>query len=356
VINFLMNDSRLRENPARPPGAPLPAGAAADDPFFSQVNIHNLCQEDTLALLPRIRSLMDEYPGTTTLAEISSAEDTLAASADYVRGGQRLHMAYNSSLMTDEALTARRVTELIARVEALFDGGVICWTGGTHDFPRLTSRWRRFHPPEAFAQDAFDHLFAALIVCLRGSCCIYQGDELGLTQADIPHHLMQDPFGIRGYPRVLGRDGSRTPMPWTDRPPNHGFTTASDPWLPIPADHGNRAVAVQAADAESLLNKYRRLIHWRGRQPALLEGDLELLEFPGELVGFVRGCAEQRLLCLFNLGSDARYQSLAAFPGYRVVTGLDVVDRSYRDTVEIPPFGVFLAELPATDKRPEAMQ
>lgn len=112
---------------------------------------------------------MDEY-GATTLAEISSAEDTLLASVVYVEGPHRLHSAYNSSLMTDEPLTAERINTLIDRVEPLFSDGVICWTAGTHDFPRAKRRWTRYHPPEPYLRDAFDHMFAALLLCLRGGC------------------------------------------------------------------------------------------------------------------------------------------------------------------------------------------
>jgi alpha-glucosidase len=194
---------------------------------------------------------MDEYDATT-LAEISSAEDALSTSSDYVRGPDRLHTAYNSSLMTDEPLTAQRVNHLIQRVEALFKDGVICWTAGTHDFPRLKSRWSKYQPSEEFLREAFDSMFAALIISLKGNCCIYQGDELGLTQADIPHEKMQDPFGIQGYPQVLGRDGSRTPMPWRKAAYQAGFTEAAEPWLPIPEEHLPYAVDVQEADPKFL--------------------------------------------------------------------------------------------------------
>ena len=345
VINFLTHDRQLRDNPLRPAEAPRPAGAAADDPYFRYINRYNLCRDSTLDLLPRIRDLLDRY-SAVALVEISCAEDALAASSDYVRGSERLHMAYNASLITEEALSGARVDALIRRVEALFDDGVLCWTGGTHDFPRLSSRWRRHRPPDPFLHDAFDHLFAALLVTLRGSCCIYQGDELGLTQAEIPRELLRDPFGIHGYPKVPGRDGSRTPMPWDADAPGCGFSSADAPWLPISAEHRTQAVARQERDPQSLLNKYRRLVHWRREQPALRAGRLQPLEFPGELSGFLREHPQQRLLCLFNFGLDALYASLEAFPGCEPVAGLGFAERDYRGTVELPPYGVFLAELP----------
>ncbi|TVQ06463.1 MAG: DUF3459 domain-containing protein [Leptolyngbya sp. DLM2.Bin27] len=347
VVNFFTYDRSFRDNPLRPPDNPRPAGAMESDPFFSQINLYNLDQPETLALLKPIRELIDRY-GATTLAEISSAEDTLLTSSQYVNGPDRLHTAYNSSLMTDEPFTAQRLHRLIGRVEALFDDGVICWTAGTHDFPRLKNRWSKYQPSSAFLQEAFDHMFAALIVSLRGCCCIYQGDELGLTQAEIPHDQMQDPFGIQGYPHVLGRDGSRTPMPWLKAAPQAGFTTSDAPWLPIPDEHRQAAVDVQEADPGSLLHKYRRLINWRQAQPALKQGDLQLLDLAEErLVGFVRACDQQQLLCVFNLSPETVYQDLTSLPKGKP-TGEGVFsDRSYHDTLELPPFGVYFANLDA---------
>ncbi|MGD1859199.1 MAG: alpha-glucosidase family protein [Leptolyngbyaceae cyanobacterium] len=345
VVNFFTYDRSLKDNPLRPADMPRPTGASPNDPFFAQINRYNFCQSATLDLLKPIRELMDRY-GAVTLAEISSAEDALTTSSDYVKGRNRLHMAYNSSLMTDEPLTAQRLIQLIQRVEALFADGVICWTAGTHDFPRLKSRWHEYKPSNAFLQDAFDHMFVALIVSLRGSCCIYQGEELGLTQADIPHAKMQDPFGIQGYPKVLGRDGSRTPMPWRKDDRNAGFTETAEPWLPIPDEHRPLSVDVQEADPNSLLRKYRQILHWRQQQPALNKGNLQLLNLSDErLVGFVRACDAQRLLCIFNISPETIYEDLSDFPKCKP-TGMEIFgDRSYRTTLEIPPFGVFFGNL-----------
>lgn len=345
VVNFFTHDRSLKDNPMRPANMPRPDGASENDPFFSQINLYNFCQPTTLELLTPIRQLMDSY-GATTLAEISSAEDTLLISSEYVKGKDRLHTAYNSSLMTDAPLTAQRLTHLIQQVNNLFQDGGLCWTAGTHDFPRLKSRWSKYQPSNAFLQNAFDHMFGALILSLPGSCCIYQGDELGLTQAHIPYEKIRDPFGIQGYPHVLGRDGSRTPMPWLKDAPNCGFTIAEEPWLPIPDDHRLQAVDVQEADPSSLLHKYRQLIHWRKQQPALNHGDLHLLELShDQLVGFIRNCDEQRLLCLFNLSPETVYQDLADFPKCQPTGDGVFGDRNYYDTLEVPPFGVFFGNL-----------
>ncbi|MBE9127128.1 MULTISPECIES: alpha-glucosidase [unclassified Coleofasciculus] len=345
VVNFFMYDRQLRDNPPRPKDMPRPAGAGANDPFFSNWNKYNFCQPENIEILEPIRKLMDEYPGRTTLAEISSAEDTILTSSEYVRGENRLHMAYNSALMHDSPLTCDRLREMIERVETYFQEGIICWTGGTHDFPRLKSRWRKFLIDDEFTHEAFDHMFAALLLSLRGSCCIYQGDELGLTEATIPFEKMQDPFGIKGYPDILGRDGARTPMPWQQDAHNAGFTKAVESWLPIPDEHLPHAVDQQEHEPMSLLNKYRRLMDWRKKQPALLKGNLTLVDTPEPLVGFTRKCDEQHLLCLFNLSPIAVHYNLSAYPNCVAADETDFVSRQYDHTIEIASYGVFFGTL-----------
>lgn len=342
VVNFYLYDRQLRDNPPRPPEMKRPAGASVNDPFFDLWNIYNFCQPEITEVLKPIRQLMEEYPGTTTLAEISSAEDALLTSSEYVKGKDRLHMAYNSELMEDAPFTYERLRHMIQRIETHFSEGGICWTAGTHDFPRLKSRWQKhYQNRDRFTEEAFDHLLAALILALKGSCCIYQGDELGLTEAYIPYEKIQDPFGLQGYPSILGRDGCRTPMPWSAKSHQAGFTTAKEPWLPIPPEHLPLAVDVQESEPMSLLNKYRRLLRWRKQQPSLLRGDLTLLDTPEPLLGFSRKCEKQHLICLFNLSDRVIHHDLSTYPKYVESDESDFANRRYDNTVEIPAYGVF---------------
>lgn len=366
VVNFFLHDQKLRDNPVRPPDMPRPAGASANDPFFDLHNLYNFNQPKIVELLKPIRQLMEEYPGTTTLAEISSAEDALLTSSEYVRDNDKLHMAYNSELMKDEPFSYGRLRDMIQRIEAKFQDGVICWTAGTHDFPRLKSRWQKHFKgdrcldelPRApsdvpkgihfdnagshrFTEEAFDHLLAALILALKGSCCIYQGDELGLTEAEIPYEKMQDPFGLAGYPSILGRDGCRTPMPWKHTSHQAGFTTAKEPWLPIPQEHLPLAVDLQEPEPMSLLNKYRRLFNWRKQQPALQKGNLTLLDTPEPLFGISRKSDEQHLICLFNLSPTAIHYDLSEYGKCEDANESDFNVRRYDNTIEIPGYGVF---------------
>ncbi len=344
VVNFLTHDRLLRDNPVRPSDQKRPAGADPNDPYFDYINRYNVCQPETLKILEKIRAVMAEYPGTTTLAEVSSAENPILTSSEYVRGNHRLHMAYNSSLMSHEALTYQRLREIITQVKEQVGEGVICWTGGTHDFPRMKSRWRNFLMDDVFTQEAFDHLFIALLISLKGSCCIYQGEELGLTQADLPYEKLQDPFGITGYPQIKGRDGSRTPIPWQKNASNAGFTKAKEPWLPIPKEHQDWSVDQQENNPHSLLNKYRRLLQWRKQQPALLQGKMELLNTPEPILGLKRYCREQVLVALFNLSPKPIHFDLAEFGNCVNANAIDFPVRQYETTIEFLEYGVFFGD------------
>lgn len=344
VINFLVADDQCRDNPLRMPGMALPDGADAAMPFFRFLNLYNQNRPESHEYVKRIRSLLDAFPGRTSLAEISCAEEAIRDAAGYVNTADKLHMAYNSSLMSQDPPSRGRLVSLISDVEQHFGSGVLCWTAGTHDFPRLASRWHGSLLDEHFRQEAFDHQIAALQISLHGSCCIYQGDELGLHQADIPLPRMRDPFGIQGYPQVLGRDGCRTPMPWTVSAPNSGFTTAPEAWLPIPDQHRDLCVEHQDRDPESLLNKYRRLIRWRRRQPALREGVIRLQPCQDPILAFTRRADSQELLFVFNFSSQPVYCSLLDWPPCCQADELDFQVRQFEQTVELPGFGVFIGK------------
>ena len=115
---------------------------------------------------------------------------------------------------------------------------------------------------------AVARLAAALLLSLRGSICLYQGEELGLPEADIAFEDLQDPAGKTFWPEYKGRDGCRTPFPWDGAADNAGFG-GGKPWLPVPEDHRKRAADTQANDEASVLSRYRAVLALRKRHAAL---------------------------------------------------------------------------------------
>ena len=113
-----------------------------------------------------------------------------------------------------------------------------------------------------------------MLLTMRGSVCLYQGEELGLTEAELSFEDLVDPYGIEFWPEFKGRDGCRTPMVWQANAPMGGFTTAPRAWLPVPSDHLLKAPDVQEQQNDSLLHHYRATLSFRKQHPALVKGGI----------------------------------------------------------------------------------
>jgi len=295
AINFCFHDAQLRDNPAKPPAMRVGRGFSPDNPYAFQYHWYNNTRPENLGFLEDLRRLIDEYPGVATLGEISS-EDSLATTAEYTRAG-RLHMGYSFELLVDD-FSAGYIRRTVETLEAKVDEGWPCWAVSNHDVMRAASRWGGAQPSPDFVK-----LLAALVGSLRGSVCFYQGEELGLPEAEVPFEALQDPYGIAFWPNFKGRDGCRTPMPWIDDGNGTGFTSAEKPWLPIPAAHRALAVSRQDADAASPLNAFRRFLRWRKTQAALVLGGIHFLDADEPVLMFTRTYADETLLIALNLGA-----------------------------------------------------
>ena len=189
-----------------------------------------------------------------------------------------------------------------------------CWAISNHDVQRAVTRWGGPNASPDFARQ-----MVGLVCSLRGSVCLYQGEELGLPEADVPFEQLRDPYGITFWPNFKGRDGCRTPMPWTGAD-DAGFSTGT-PWLPIPDAHRQRSVATQEADPHSVLATTRHFLHWRRDQPALVAGAQQFIAAPEPVLAFVRGDAGSRLLVVFNLSASPVAWPLPAHLGGAQATG-----------------------------------
>ena len=312
AINFCFHDRELRDNPPKPVDQRVGRGFSPDNPYAYQYHYFNNTQPENLAFLEELRALIDRYPGTATLGEISS-EDSLATMADYTRD-KRLHMSYSFELLGDD-FSAAYIRTTVAALDAKMIDGWPCWAISNHDVKRVLTRWGGDAPTPALAK-----MLTVLVASLRGTVCIYQGEELGLGEAELRFEDLQDPYGIRFWPEFKGRDGCRTPMVWDGSAKNGGFSQAK-PWLPVPAKHLAQAVNVQQGDQASLLEHYRRFLTFRRAHPALAKGDITFIESEGDTVAFTRRAGNEQVVCVFNLGAkpakvDLGGRSLQPLPGH----------------------------------------
>ena len=288
AINFAMHDPELRDNP------PAEPGGKRTRPFDFQQHLHNQSHPAITAFLERIRALVDSYGDRFALAEVGG-QRALQEMHEYTCGSRRLHSAYGFDFLYAEALTPELVAQSAAQWPADEGVGWPSWAFENHDSPRAIPRWCK---PEH--RDAFARIKILLLACLRGSIILYQGEELGLTQVEVPFDKLQDPEAIANWPQTLSRDGARTPMPWRRDAPGHGFTSG-EPWLPFGEDHAALAVDVQRADQRSILAFTRRAIALRNATPALRWGSIAILEASRQLLVFEREHDGQRIRCTFNL-------------------------------------------------------
>jgi len=295
AINFCFHDRQLRDNPAKPESERVGRGFSPDNPYAFQYHYYNNTQPENLAFLEELRALVELYPGTATLGEIS-AEDSLTAMADYT-SGKRLHMAYSFELLGDD-FSAAHIRRTVEALESRLTDGWPCWAISNHDVKRVLTRWGGETPTPRLAR-----MLTALVASLRGTVCIYQGEELGLPEAELRFDQLRDPYGIAFWPNFKGRDGCRTPMPWSELD-GAGFSSAA-PWLPIPTCHRVLAVSRQQADPDSVLSGFRNFMQWRKTQDALRSGTIRFLEAPEPLLVFLRKTPGRTLLVAANLGADA---------------------------------------------------
>ena len=313
AITFCYHDEQLRDNPAKPKDKRQGRGFSEDNPYAYQYHYYNNDRPQTIQFIEELRQLINRYPGAVTLGEVS-AEDSLAVMAAYTKGEDRLHMAYSFELLTDD-YSATYIRQTVEALEGSIGDGWPCWAIGNHDVQRVASRWGRGKQIPDMVK-----MLNAMLCSLRGSVCSYQGEELGLTEAPIEFHELQDPFGKTFWPMFKGRDGCRTPMPWEQHADFAGFSQVT-PWLPVTSEHRALAVDVQEADPASMLHGYRQFLAWRKGYPILIEGDIEFLDAPEPLLVFVRKLGEQKLLVCFNLLDTETQLSLAGLKLQQELTG-----------------------------------
>jgi len=295
TVNFYFHDPLLRDNPPQVLGQY--AGAVArSNPYSRQRHLYDKTQPENLLLLQRLRELTDRYPDRAMLGEIGDDQQYYTL-GQYTAGDDRLHLGYVFRLL-DDPCSPRYLHDALD--EYLRDAGhaVVCWSLGNHDVKRLVSRWSAL----GGNAEARARLLAVFLLSLPGAKCIYQGEELGLDEAEISFEQLQDPFGKTMWPEFKGRDGCRTPMPWQDTP-DAGFSPVR-PWLPVWPAHLARAAERQTENPDSTWSHYRALLAWQRTLPALGGGLMRLLPAHDQVLAFTRGEGADTLLFVFNLSNE----------------------------------------------------
>ncbi|WP_207477182.1 alpha-amylase family glycosyl hydrolase [Arenibaculum pallidiluteum] len=319
AIHHLVEDERLRDNPPSPDWRP------GMSPARRLVRAHTMDQPEVHEAIAAMRRAVEEFPGDRLLiGEAYLPIDRLMAYYGIDLAG--FHLPFNFHLISTPWKAAAVAALIDAYEAALPPGGWPNWVLGNHDRSRVASR---IGPAQA-------RVASMLLLTLRGTPTIYQGDEIGMLDVAIPPDLVQDPWE-RNLPGLgLGRDPVRAPLPWAAGP-GAGFTTGA-PWLPLPPDHARTNVAAQDADPFSMLALVKALLRLRRAEPALSVGDYVPVGAIGDVLVYERRHGGERFRIVLNMGSAPCEIPSGPLTGHiRLSTGLGRVNEPIGRTISLGP-------------------
>lgn len=312
VVNFYVHDPLLRDNPPNTDDESYATQFEEKTPYSCQQHVYDKSRPENIWFLQALRALTDQYSGRVLIGEIGD-DHPYKLAQNYTSGGDKLHTTYNPHMMsgTEKELTADFIREPI---EYFFENHArVCadspdnkhlgwpsWAFSNHDVVRAASRWYHLYEYEP----AFSRLLIALLACLPGTLFLYQGEELGLPEAEIPYDRLQDPWAKETWPEWQGRDGCRTPMVWDNTQSRAGFSTAQL-WLPIPASHDSLSVRQQEHDKLSALNFTKCILSWRKEHRHILRGTFEFIDTNNsKIIHIIRKNNNNETNCIFNLSDE----------------------------------------------------
>jgi alpha-glucosidase len=274
VCNIIIKDAELRDNPPATEDDPL------DVQLFGQRPVFSANRPEVHDVLRRWRRLAESYDPPRVLLGETPVEDLTELGRFYGTALDELQLAFNFPFI-NAPFDAVVMPGIVDRIEAALPAGAWpAWTGSNHDMSRLATRWAGDDPRRIRAA-------LLMLLSLRGTPVLYQGDEIGLPDTTVEPPNLRDPLGVVYWPAYAGRDAMRTPMHWRDEP-GGGFTDpGATPWLPL----GDTATNVesQLADPSSTLRLVRDLLAVRKRTPDLNLGSYAALDAPDAIWAWRRG-------------------------------------------------------------------
>jgi alpha-glucosidase len=236
-------------------------------------------------ILRTFRRTLDAYDDRMAVGEVYLLDPEVVAR--YYGAGDELHLAFNFMFLWQPWNAEAFRTEADRWQTLLPEGAWPDYTLSNHDISRHATR---------YGSGGRARVAAMMLLTLRGTPFVYYGEELGMTDGEIPPDRAVD---------IDGRDPERTPMQW-DGSRNAGFSEG-DPWLPVAASAARGvSVAAERDDPRSMLSLYRRLIWYRRGSAALRQGSYRSLDTPEGIFAYLREAGDERLLVALNFGDRPR--------------------------------------------------
>jgi alpha-glucosidase len=291
AIHFLLEDESFADNPPNPNWQP------GQSPARRLLRTHTADLPEVQVHVAGMRKVADEYQDRVLIGEAYLPISRMVHYYGDCLSG--FHLPFNFHLIRTP-WNARAIARLIGEYEAaLPPGGWPNWVLGNHDKPRLATR---------LGGMAQARMAALLLLTLRGTPTLYNGDEIGMVDGVIHPNEVRDPWEKNAPGIGLGRDPCRTPMQWS-RAPAAGFTQGQ-PWLPVGDNAFECNVLTETADPHSLLSFYRQLIELRQREASLALGAYRLLAVTDQLLIFERSLEQRRWVVALNFSGETQPISL----------------------------------------------
>lgn len=341
TVNFYFHDRQLRDNP--PNNNRDSFEIPLSNPYAWQNHLHDKSQPENLDFLRRLRSLLDGFGKITTVGEVGDGDRAMQTIAAYTSGGDKLHMCYAFDYLS-RSFGKKHFADTIRSFEKTIGNGWGCWAFSNHDVERHVSRWSGFIAD----RQALARLCAAILAGLRGAICVYQGEELGLEESDVPYELIQDPYGRTFWPEFKGRDGCRTPIPWPADGSAPGFSTSLTTWLPIDANQADRVRRVLGGESPGVLDDYKRLFTLRHTYRALRDGSIRIVPAPDDILAFEREATEERILCAFNMSDSAASWRTSSASGGKVLHAVEA--EAGADRLKFGPAGAIYLKFDVNER------
>ena len=308
VANAYLHDATLTDNP------PVPMAERTRYDWSHAPNLQKHLHDSNLvenrASLDEIRREVEKHRDRFVFGEFS---EEFERSGAFLPPDKGLHAGYTFAFLIEtkrESGFVRRYFNMLAKHPLHWP----CMSFSNHDVTRTVTRFGG----GADGNPALAKLMLAVLFSLKGTVLLYQGEELGLPEADLRRDQLKDPVGDLYYPVAKGRDGCRTPMPWDANAPELGFTTGK-PWLPLALSHKPLAVSVQEKDPHSALSYARAFLAERRKSAALRLGDIEFLDTSEPVLAFVRRSGNERIVCVFNMADRAVEDRASLVAGTRAL-------------------------------------
>jgi len=271
VAHGLYKDADLRDNPALPPGS------SRMDGRFGLRPVYNANRPETHSVYRDWRKIADSFTPSKLLLGETWVGD-LDRLASYYGEDDELQLAFNFPFAFADFSAAALADVVAQTMAALPPGACPVWTASNHDIGRFPTRWCAGDERKA-------RLALFVLSTLPGTVVLYYGDEIAMTDVEVPAGLQRDTMTLGGHNPQGNRDRARTPMQWDDSP-SGGFTADGvRPWLPLPVPWQSdvspsnipRSVARQRDDHSSTLWLTRRLLALRRAELAGVGSMLEIL-------------------------------------------------------------------------------